>query len=188
MPAENGSVTPSVAAVATAASTALPPWRSTARPACVASGSTEATAPPRPTAVACLAVCRLAAGAAAAAGATSPTVTSGASASRASREPRIGTSGWTGSGVRRPYPDKRSATRPVDHSPGPVEQGTAVAGGIEPVHPRVAAEPGLLPPGEAPGRAHRVVTGRGLTEVAGEVPQHLRVTQRPARGRPLPQP
>src|SRR4051794_34829538 len=51
MPAENGSVTPRVAAAATAASTALPPDRSTSRPTCVAVGSTVATAPPQPTAV-----------------------------------------------------------------------------------------------------------------------------------------
>src|SRR5215210_8423037 len=50
MPAENGSVTPSVAAAATAASTALPPLRSTSRPTRVASASTVATAPPVPTA------------------------------------------------------------------------------------------------------------------------------------------
>src|SRR5438045_3630827 len=50
MPAENGSVTPSVAAAATAASTALPPWRSTSSPVRVASASTVATAPPKPVA------------------------------------------------------------------------------------------------------------------------------------------
>src|SRR3569833_348677 len=47
-----GSVTPSVAAVATAASTALPPWRSTSTPALLASRSTLETAPPYPTATA----------------------------------------------------------------------------------------------------------------------------------------
>ncbi|CAO0834544.1 hypothetical protein SMICM17S_10351 [Streptomyces microflavus] len=46
MPAEYGSVTPSAAAVATAASTALPPLRSTSIPAADASRSTLATAPP----------------------------------------------------------------------------------------------------------------------------------------------
>jgi len=51
MPAENGSVTLSVAA----ASTALPPAASTDRPACVASASTEVTAPPVPRAVGCFA-------------------------------------------------------------------------------------------------------------------------------------
>src|SRR3954466_15747343 len=51
MPAENGSVTPSVAAAATAASTALPPWRSTSRPTAVAVASTVVTAPPYPVAV-----------------------------------------------------------------------------------------------------------------------------------------
>lgn len=50
MPAEYGSVTPRAAAVATAASTALPPSRSTSIPAAVASASTLATAPPYPTA------------------------------------------------------------------------------------------------------------------------------------------
>ena len=54
MPATNGSATPSVAATATAASTALPPPRSTSSPADVASTSSEATAPPVPTATACL--------------------------------------------------------------------------------------------------------------------------------------
>ena len=44
-------MTPSAAAVATAASTALPPSRSTRSPAAVASGSTLATAPPQPYAV-----------------------------------------------------------------------------------------------------------------------------------------
>src|SRR5215211_2517643 len=48
MPAEYGSVTPRAAAVATAASTALPPFRSTAIPMFVASGSTDETAPPNP--------------------------------------------------------------------------------------------------------------------------------------------
>src|SRR3982751_5875885 len=52
MPLENGSVTPRVAAAATAASTALPPRRSTSRPVRVAVASTVATAPPYPTAVA----------------------------------------------------------------------------------------------------------------------------------------
>src|SRR6478736_5816729 len=52
MPALNGSVTPSAAAVATAASVALPPARSTRRPTRVAYGSTEVTAPPEPYAVA----------------------------------------------------------------------------------------------------------------------------------------
>src|SRR5690349_13025694 len=53
MPDENGSVTPSVAAVATAASTAFPPARRTWRPTAVAVGSTVATAPPYPIAVGC---------------------------------------------------------------------------------------------------------------------------------------
>src|SRR6188472_4436337 len=48
MPALYGSVTPSAAAVATAASAALPPLRSTSRPTALASASTEATAPPCP--------------------------------------------------------------------------------------------------------------------------------------------
>jgi hypothetical protein len=46
MPAEYGSVTPSVAAAATAASTALPPRLSTSIPALLASRSTVDTAPP----------------------------------------------------------------------------------------------------------------------------------------------
>ena len=48
MPEENGSVTPRVAAVATAASTAFPPSRRTCSPTAVAVGSTLATAPPVP--------------------------------------------------------------------------------------------------------------------------------------------
>src|SRR5215470_5074417 len=51
MPDANGSVTPSVAAAATAASTAFPPRRRTSRPTAVAVGSTVATAPPYPIAV-----------------------------------------------------------------------------------------------------------------------------------------
>src|SRR5215218_4112047 len=54
MPAEYGSVTPRVAAAATAASTALPPARSTSRPAAEASRSTVAIAPPVPVATGCL--------------------------------------------------------------------------------------------------------------------------------------
>ncbi len=54
MPAENGSVSPSAAAVATAASTALPPRLRTFRPILVASGSTLLTAPPYPSLVAFL--------------------------------------------------------------------------------------------------------------------------------------
>src|SRR4051812_16260897 len=54
MPLLNGSVTPRAAAVATAASTALPPAFSTSRPIAEASGSTEVTAPPYPRAVGCL--------------------------------------------------------------------------------------------------------------------------------------
>ena len=49
-PATNGMVTPSVLAVATAASMALPPWARTSMPAWVASVSIEATPPPVPTA------------------------------------------------------------------------------------------------------------------------------------------
>ena len=51
IPHENGSVTPSTAAAATAASTALPPRRKMSIPACVASLSTDAAAPPVPTEV-----------------------------------------------------------------------------------------------------------------------------------------
>ena len=47
-PETNGSVTPRVAAAATAASTALPPWRNTSRPAAVADASTVAIPPPYP--------------------------------------------------------------------------------------------------------------------------------------------
>src|SRR4029453_14076383 len=54
MPAEYASVTPRVAAAATAASTALPPRRSTSRPAAEASRSTVAIAPPGPVATGCL--------------------------------------------------------------------------------------------------------------------------------------
>src|SRR3954470_5406325 len=48
MPELYGSVTPSAAAAATAASTAVPPFLRTLSPIRVASGSTVATAPPRP--------------------------------------------------------------------------------------------------------------------------------------------
>src|SRR6478672_4404972 len=48
MPALYGSVTPSAAAVATAASAALPPRASTSMPTCEASRSTDDTAPPEP--------------------------------------------------------------------------------------------------------------------------------------------
>src|SRR5215203_4132549 len=47
-PHENGSVTPSTAAAATAASTAVPPFFSMSMPACEASRSTVAAAPPVP--------------------------------------------------------------------------------------------------------------------------------------------
>ena len=53
MPHENGSVTPSTPAAATAASTAFPPWRSVRMAACVPARSTLAAAPPLPTAVGC---------------------------------------------------------------------------------------------------------------------------------------
>src|SRR4051794_21892683 len=53
MPEEYGSVTPSAAAVATAASAAVPPRRRTWIPIAGASGSTPATAPPKPGAPAC---------------------------------------------------------------------------------------------------------------------------------------
>ena len=48
MPELYGSVTPSAAAVAIAASTALPPSRSTSRPIALADASTDETAPPYP--------------------------------------------------------------------------------------------------------------------------------------------
>src|SRR4051812_41629173 len=57
MPATYGSVTPRVAAAATAASTALPPRRSTSIADRVASWSTVAAAPPVPIATACLSGC-----------------------------------------------------------------------------------------------------------------------------------
>src|SRR5690242_2971799 len=53
-PATNGTVTPNALAVATAASTALPPCFSTSMPAWLASTSMDATAPPEPTATGCL--------------------------------------------------------------------------------------------------------------------------------------
>jgi len=53
-PATNGSVTPSVEAVATAASMALPPALSTRMPAWLALNSELATAPPVPVATGCL--------------------------------------------------------------------------------------------------------------------------------------
>src|SRR5919106_6674134 len=53
IPQEKGSVTPSTAAAATAASTAFPPASRTSIPACEASRSTVAMAPPVPTAVGC---------------------------------------------------------------------------------------------------------------------------------------
>src|SRR5215211_7934563 len=57
MPHEYGSVTPRAAAVATAASTALPPPFRTCIPTWDASWSTEDTAPPVPVAVGCFEVC-----------------------------------------------------------------------------------------------------------------------------------
>src|SRR5438445_689231 len=82
MPEEYGSVTPSAAAVATAASTAFPPWRSTSVPAAEASASTLATAPPYPMASGLLAGVGCGAGArdAGAAAVTAPTVAVTASA------------------------------------------------------------------------------------------------------------
>src|SRR6266540_3434035 len=56
-PATNGSVTPSVLATATAASTALPPALSVAMPALLALNSADATAPPVPVATGCLTYC-----------------------------------------------------------------------------------------------------------------------------------
>src|SRR5207248_1177882 len=52
-PAANGTVTPIAAAVATAASMALPPCLSTSMPAWLASRLMDATAPPVPTATGC---------------------------------------------------------------------------------------------------------------------------------------
>src|SRR5882757_2593769 len=53
MPATYGSVTPSVAATATAASAAVPPSRSTSSPAAVDWTVLETTAPPVPVATGC---------------------------------------------------------------------------------------------------------------------------------------
>src|SRR3954447_4867290 len=73
IPATYGSVTPSAAAAATAASIALPPSRRICIPACVASGSTVATAPPVPVATPCLDGCG-------AAGALAPATSTAATA------------------------------------------------------------------------------------------------------------
>ncbi len=79
MPAENGSVTPSTAAAATVASTALPPRFSVSIAALVASASTVPAAPPLPTAIGSfmkLSLCpACAAGAASAAAATATAIT-----------------------------------------------------------------------------------------------------------------
>src|SRR4051794_18531063 len=72
MPALYGSVTPRVAAAATAASAAFPPLRRTSMAAAEASGSTVLTAPPYPVAVGFLSVSR---GSAKAGLATAPLVT-----------------------------------------------------------------------------------------------------------------
>src|SRR3954468_13081292 len=58
MAQEQGLVTPSVAAAATAASVALPPSSRTFKAAADASGSTVLTAPPKPMLVGTFAVCR----------------------------------------------------------------------------------------------------------------------------------
>src|SRR6478735_6634396 len=86
MPALYGSVTPRVAAAATAASTALPPLRRTSIAAADASGSTVLTAPPYPVAVAVLAVSR---GSACAGAATAPPVTLNARAAVTATSPRV---------------------------------------------------------------------------------------------------
>src|SRR5690242_12347569 len=78
MPEEYGSVTPRAAAVATAASTALPPSRSTSMPAAEASASTLATAPPYPTATGTFVTGALPAEG----GAAAPTVTTAAETAR----------------------------------------------------------------------------------------------------------
>src|SRR3954469_14531855 len=87
MPDENGSGAPRVAAAATAASAALPPARSTSRPALVASRSTVDTAPPYPTATASLPSTDLGVGAAvrAPAGAAVPITVPVATAARTAR-------------------------------------------------------------------------------------------------------
>ncbi len=58
MPHENGSVTPSTPAAATAASTAFPPRRSVSMAAWVPARSTVAAAPPLPMAVGCFGLLR----------------------------------------------------------------------------------------------------------------------------------
>ncbi len=75
-------MTPRAAAVATAASTALPPLRSTSMPAAEASGSTLATAPPYPTATGVLGTAGLLC---AAGGAAAPTDTTAAETARTVR-------------------------------------------------------------------------------------------------------
>src|SRR5262245_61303296 len=76
IPQLNGSVTPSVAAVATAASTALPPVFRTRIPAAVASALIDATAPPVPVTTGCaVAVTVLATGCVVAVAAAVPTGT-----------------------------------------------------------------------------------------------------------------
>jgi hypothetical protein len=72
MPALYGSVTPSAAAVATAASTALPPRLSTRMPMRLASGSTDETAPPVPRLIGVFVVYGAGRSAAAASPASSP--------------------------------------------------------------------------------------------------------------------
>src|SRR5579875_941243 len=82
-PATNGTVTPSALAVATAASTALPPRLSTSMPARLALASIEATEPPLPAAIGCVA------GTAAARAAAVPVASAPASAAtRVIREAR----------------------------------------------------------------------------------------------------
>src|SRR4051812_23160291 len=146
MPVEYGSVTPNVAAAATAASTALPPCWSTRSPARVASGSTVLTAPPRPTAVACFAVARCAAGARSAAPAAPTTGGPVSRAAGTTRAVAAASSGRRGRVMTTSLPGSGQFGQRAVHQ-------VRVVGG-QPDHPRVAPEPGLLPPDEPPGGPH----------------------------------
>src|SRR5205823_4321074 len=89
IPATYGSLTPSAAAAATAASIALPPSRKIWIPARVASGSTVATAPPVPTATGCFDGAGAAVVPAANAAPTTPATSARAAAIRARTGPLL---------------------------------------------------------------------------------------------------
>src|SRR5690606_5146484 len=74
--------------------------------------------------------------------------------------------------------------------PHALERAAGKVGRVEgePDHPGVAAEPGLLPPGDPAGGPDRLPPGLLLAPLPGEVPQHLRVPERPARRPPLGEP